>query len=236
MAIKTEIVQWVFLLNCCWVIIFVVGFMDALILREKYWVLFTMPFISGAIGWFTNFVAVKMLLKPRCPVRFLGLKIQGLLPRRHTELANRISSAITKDFLTEENIIAFIDKADTAEALKQFLRRKWDEQIQNVLANIPMVGMFFSPEKLEQIRDNLMDAVGMDRVSLQNLLVEALTGKVDLESSIRDNILAFDMERLERIINEIAKKEFRYIERLGGIIGFTIGLVQVVLVMLFFRA
>ena len=41
-------------------------------------------------------------------------------------------------------------------------------------------------------------------------------------------------ERLEKIIEEIARKEFRYIERLGGIIGFIIGLVQAVLVFMFF--
>ena len=46
---------------------------------------------------------------------------------------------------------------------------------------------------------------------------------------IEDNIAAFDIEHLERIVNQVAKREFRTIERLGAALGFVIGCVQVAL-------
>ncbi|MDP4692948.1 MAG: DUF445 family protein, partial [Opitutales bacterium] len=55
---------------------------------------------------------------------------------------------------------------------------------------------------------------------------------VDLKQMIEDNIAAFDLDRLEGIVNEVASREFRTIERLGAILGFIIGCVQVALFVL----
>jgi uncharacterized membrane protein YheB (UPF0754 family) len=46
---------------------------------------------------------------------------------------------------------------------------------------------------------------------------------------IEDNIAAFDLARLETIVNQVAQREFRTIERLGAVLGFLIGILQVAL-------
>jgi uncharacterized membrane protein YheB (UPF0754 family) len=56
---------------------------------------------------------------------------------------------------------------------------------------------------------------------------------VDLKQLIEDNIAAFDLERLETIVNQVARREFRTIERLGALLGFIIGLVQAGLLLSF---
>ena len=40
------------------------------------------------------------------------------------------------------------------------------------------------------------------------------------------------LERLEAIVNEVAKREFRTIERLGAVLGFLIGCLQLVILLL----
>ena len=37
------------------------------------------------------------------------------------------------------------------------------------------------------------------------------------------------MEKLEEVVNQVASKEFRTIELLGGVLGFAIGLAQLLL-------
>ena len=56
---------------------------------------------------------------------------------------------------------------------------------------------------------------------------------VDLKEMIEKNIMAFDLERLEAIVNEVARKEFRTIERLGAVLGFLVGCAQVALLWAF---
>ena len=38
------------------------------------------PLIGAAIGWFTNFVAIKLLFRPHEPVSIFGFSIQGDYP------------------------------------------------------------------------------------------------------------------------------------------------------------
>jgi uncharacterized membrane protein YheB (UPF0754 family) len=52
---------------------------------------------------------------------------------------------------------------------------------------------------------------------------------VNLKQMIEDNIAAFDLDRLEAIVNQVASREFRTIERLGAALGFVIGCLQVAL-------
>ena len=49
---------------------------------------------------------------------------------------------------------------------------------------------------------------------------------------VEDRINAFEMEKIEDIILSIAKKELKHIERLGGILGGLIGLIQGIIVIM----
>ncbi len=189
-----------------------------------------MPIIAALIGWATNYVAVKMLLRPIQPIYFLGMKFQGLLPRRHAELADRIAEAIAREFLTKEDILGFLKQTNPAEAMRVLVLKKWNEKISEVLAPFPMVQMFLSPSKLEEIRDHLIKMLFQDSGEYLEILAANLESQLDLKESIRKNILAFELERLESIIEEIASKEFREIERMGAILGAFVGIIQAALV------
>ena len=47
---------------------------------------YTLPFIGALIGWFTNYIAIKMLFHPRDEVRIFFIPIQGVFPRRQKDL------------------------------------------------------------------------------------------------------------------------------------------------------
>ena len=119
--------------------------------------------------------------------------------------------------------------------LQTYITRKWDEKIDDILSSMPMIQMFLPPEKLADIRDKIVEAFSGNADEFVKLLAQSLEGGVEIENKIRENILAFDMYKLESIIEEIADREFRYIERLGGFIGFIIGIIQVGLVLVLYR-
>ena len=64
------------------------------------------PLVGAAIGWVTNFLAVKMLFRPRRPVRILGLTVQGLVPKRRRELAASIADTNQTHLVTGEELRA----------------------------------------------------------------------------------------------------------------------------------
>ncbi|MGL1936373.1 MAG: DUF445 family protein [Fibrobacterales bacterium] len=196
-------------------------------------VLWALPVISASIGWFTNYLAVKMLTRPVHPIKLLGMRIQGVIPRRHHDLAEKISQAVAKDFLTSDDLKATIAKIDIKPVIRHMIEKKWEEKIGEILDVVPMIKMFVPEDKLDMIRDKIIDAFSNDHDSLNEDFADIISGKVDLAGIIKKNIEDFPLEKLESIINEIAQKEFVFIERLGGIIGFFIGVIQVLLVVAF---
>lgn len=192
--------------------------------------------LAGGHGWFTNWLAVKLLLKPVRPVNILGIRIQGLLPRRQADLADRISEAISREFLKEEDIMVFLKRVDPAAAMKQLVLDKWEEKVGEILGGMPLISMFVSPDKLTRIRDKVADMFSTEAEKYTELLVKSLESKIDLRDTIRRNILAFDVQRLSDIIEEIGYKELNEIAIIGLVLGVAIGVIQAAVNFLYFRA
>ena len=51
------------------------------------WTWGLLPIIAAIIGWGTNYLAVRMLFHPRKQKNILGLKLQGVFPKRQKVLA-----------------------------------------------------------------------------------------------------------------------------------------------------
>ncbi len=190
--------------------------------------------VATAHGFFTNWMAVQLLLKPVKPVNIFGFKLQGLLPRRQEELAERISSAIAERFLTREDILNFLRQVDPVAAMRVLLVEKWDEKLGEILDSIPMAKMFISAERLQGIRDRIAGALAEEAGAFTERLVDSLEGKIDLKETLRRNIMAFDVTELNDIIEQIGYREFREIAWVGAAIGLLIGTVHAVINVLAF--
>ena len=191
--------------------------------------------LAGAHGYFTNWLAIQLLLKPVKPVNLFGFKIQGLLPRRQAELADRISDAIARQFLTEQDILNFLAKVDPKEAMRKLLVEKWEEKLGEILDTVPLIKAFVSSDKLHGIRDRIAEAFARESDAFLLNLVKTLEDKIDLRETIRRNILAFKVEQLNGIIEEIGHREFGEIAVIGGVLGLIIGAIQAVVNVLVLR-
>jgi uncharacterized membrane protein YheB (UPF0754 family) len=50
---------------------------------------------------------------------------------------------------------------------------------------------------------------------------------LDLEKIVTEKVASFSTQKLEDILNQITKKEFKFLEFVGGFFGFIIGLIEV---------
>ena len=57
-----------------------------------------------------------------------------------------------------------------------------------------------------------------------------VSGNLDIVKLIESKLKSLDDKRIEDIVNEVSRRELKHIERLGAILGFVIGCLQVVLV------
>ncbi len=205
--------------------------MDALTLLR----LASIPIVSALIGWFTNFIAVRMLFHPRkpWPQSFpKSLQIQGLLPKRQSELARKVGETIEDRLISIQDVLSKLNNSDLESKIAPIIRETIDAIVQKHLQQIPMLGMFLQRETLNQIKGMLVKETLTALPRIIQELSNSLEETVKFKAIIQERIEKFDLSVLEEIVNDISGSELRAIEFLGGVLGFFIGLIQVALVIL----
>ena len=114
------------------------------------WIL--LPFIAAGIGWFTNFLAVRMIFRPYRPVRVLGFELQGLLPKRKKEFAHSIASTVEAHLVSAEDVRAALDDPRTRERFTAMLRERVDHFFAHTLTvKVPMLAPFLKGSLVDTI-------------------------------------------------------------------------------------
>jgi uncharacterized membrane protein YheB (UPF0754 family) len=194
------------------------------------WVWMT-PFVGALIGWLTNFLAIKMLFRPRQPKLILGVIVQGVVPRRQRDLALKIGEVVEEELLKAEDILHAIN----TEELRGHLAAVIETRIDRFLREKLFRGEFlyervFSREAVQRVKHLLITEL----INLFPLEVEAaitqLVEKVNIKKIVADRVEQFDFERLENIVYRVARTELFWVEISGGVLGFLIGLIQVLFI------
>jgi len=71
----------------------------------KMWIM--PPLIGAVIGYFTNWLAIKMLFRPYKTVRIAGIRLPftpGILPREKDRLAVSLGETVAQELLTPQVI------------------------------------------------------------------------------------------------------------------------------------
>ncbi|MGB0409773.1 MAG: DUF445 domain-containing protein [Opitutales bacterium] len=196
---------------------------------ETTLVLVLTPFITAAIGWFTNWVAIQMLFHPREPMRILFWKWQGLIPRRQEQLAAEAAEIIEREIMQQHTIVREIRNIELEPYLEEAAHKVVWDRIGPQLKAIPLIGGFINDGTLEKFEVIAAAAMKDEAGPLMEKVATQFEASVDLKQLIEGNIAAFDLIRLEAIVNQVARREFRTIERLGAVLGCIIGCAQVAL-------
>lgn len=91
-----------------------------------------MPYLLGAligaiIGYFTNWLAIKMLFKPRTEKRIGGIKVPftpGLIPKEKARIAKSVAESVGEHLINKESISKTLDKPEVKTKVKSALDNK----------------------------------------------------------------------------------------------------------------
>ncbi len=194
--------------------------------------LIAVPLLGGLIGYLTNRLAVKMIFRPIKPINILGFRVQGLMAKRQEALAASIGTVVGAHLLRHEDVVKSFEKVDLEGLLEQVLSDALADRIEQ-LRGLPLIGGFLTEERLGELRRSLVEGFLGHREALLEKLEEAVEAGLDIESVVREKVAAFPVEKLESLILEVASRELRAIEVLGGVLGMLIGLLQLLAIWAF---
>lgn len=194
----------------------------------KTLILFLIPVISAFIGWFTNWIAIKMLFHPKKPVNILGLKIQGIFPKNQQRFAQKLGILVASELLHFDEIASKLKDPEQLQSLTPTIEKHIDIFLREKLKEkIPVVSMFIGEGTIAKLKEGMMEEINTLLPQVIGQYTDTLQQKIDIEKIVTDKVSNFSSEKLEEILQAIMSKEFRFVEILGGILGFLIGLMQV---------
>jgi uncharacterized membrane protein YheB (UPF0754 family) len=198
----------------------------------NYW-LILIPFISAFIGWVTNWIAIKMLFHPREPKKILGITFQGIFPKRQQLFAEKLGKMVSREFLSFEDIQQKITDPQNLKKLMPMLENHVENFMRVKLSDeMPFLSIFIGERTIVSLKKIFMQELEILFPQVMNSFAGHLQDELDLEKIVTEKVAAFSSDKLENILYQIMSKEFHFVELLGGIIGFIIGLLQVLITIL----
>ncbi|NLU46886.1 MAG: DUF445 family protein [Syntrophomonadaceae bacterium] len=154
------------------------------------------------------------------------------MPKRQADIAANVGQLVEEQLLSLDEVIDQVNTPEVRErlvaAVSEVMRTKLDSMLPRII-----------PGKVIQlIGDTLEKVVRQEAGQIISQAVESvreyLTSEIQIKQIVEDKINQFDLDQLEEMVRGVASTELRSIEILGGVLGFIIGLVQMVIMILFY--
>ncbi|MCU0445691.1 MAG: hypothetical protein MUE85_12330 [Microscillaceae bacterium] len=189
----------------------------------------SIPISGGLIGWFTNWLAIKMTFYP---IEFWGVRPigwQGIIPSKAQKMAEKSLDMLTGKLLQIEERFARIEPTRVAIEMTPSLHKLSREIVNEAMqSQFPLIWLGVPQIIKNQIYLNLTK-------DLPHLVEElVLDIRRDLEKLLDIRKLGVDaLTQNKHLLNQIfidcGKKEFKFIELSGIYFGIPFGLVQMVI-------
>ena len=199
----------------------------------NYWLYIIIPLISAFIGWVTNWVAIKMLFHPREPKKILGVTFHGIFPKRQQQFAEKLGRLVSAEFLSFDDIEEKISNPENLKKIMPMIENHIDDFLRNRLTNeMPVISMFIGDKTITKLKESFMKEIELLFPQVMKKYAANLKDELDLEQIVIKQVAGFSSDKLEEVLYQIMSKEFRFVELIGAVIGFIIGLIQVIITQL----
>lgn len=198
--------------------------------NEIHWLLFLLPLIAALIGWMTNYIAVKMLFHPKEPKKIVGITFHGVFPKRQNVLAEKLGQLVADELFSVSDVSAKIKEFAISDEAMNEVGKRIEMTIRNKLVQaFPMLAMFLTDEMVEKVTGLFKNELKDFLSATSQGMGEKLEENLNVEAMVKERVNAFSSEKLEKLLNQLMKKEFKFIELVGAILGFLIGCLQLVI-------
>jgi uncharacterized membrane protein YheB (UPF0754 family) len=195
----------------------------------NYW-LFIIPLISAFIGWVTNWIAIKMLFHPREPKKILGITFHGIFPKKQQQFAEKLGKLVSAEFLSFTDIEQKISDPENLKKIMPMIENHVDDLLRiKIRDEMPVLSMFIGDKTVASLKKVFMQEIEILFPQVMKQFATNLKDELDLEEIVIKKVAGFSSDKLEEVLYQIMSKEFRFVEIIGAVIGFIIGLLQVML-------
>jgi len=184
------------------------------------------PLVGAVIGWLTNYVAIKLLFRPHYPTKILGFTFQGLIPKRRKEISRSLARVIEKELLNSKDLGTALGEMNLKQEVEHIVEDVVEHRIKSEkIKKIPLIGLV-SDNLTTHLKYLLSKEILLHLDKKKTTFAKNFSEKVNVKELLASRIDNLDVHKFEGLLTEFIARELKHIEKLGGLIGFLIGVVQ----------
>lgn len=186
-----------------------------------------LPVIGALVGMFTNYLAIQMLFYPREPRGVGPFKIQGLFPKRQTEIAMAQAEVAAEELILVDEIFAQLKDKLIPDRVDQSMVQQIEAELTK---RYPMVAgtvqAILTSEQQEQFKELLAKRFVELTPKVADEVIDVASQHIDIEAIMADKIANLPKLRFEQLLRGLFKEEELYLVIYGGLLGGLMGFLQ----------
>lgn len=198
------------------------------IVQLAAWIVFRepllMPLFGALTGWFTDWLALKMIFYPTEPRRYLGLFTwQGLFLRRRDEVTESYATLIADEVITPRKVIEAILDGPMADRLFAMIQREVRDAIG--LAT-PLVLFAVGTQRYQRMKHLIAERV-MARLPDTLVHVEDYArDAMDIRNLLITKMRDLSADEFEGLLRPAFQQDEWILITVGAVLGFAVGELQ----------
>lgn len=214
------------------------GFMIGLV-QMIVWMLtqepLVMPIFGLFTGWFTDWLALKMIFAPQREKKFLGIfKWQGLFFKRQQEVASAYGALIAKEILTPSNMIESILTGKLSDNLFNMIQKNIQQMVDSQSGILkPIVVFAVGSDKYKAMKNSITEnMIKQLPVALKHIEKYA-EDAMDIQNTLVTKMQELTPAEFEGVLRPAFKQDEWILITVGAVLGFMVGELQVLLMEFF---
>lgn len=189
-----------------------------------WWVL---PAFGFAVGYVTNWVALKLIFEPAVPKKVGPFIVQGLFHKRQQIVAREFATMVSQDVINPDNMVIKMTTGATGDRLFAIIEKRIDEMLDKYKKN-PMVGAMVPAGEWDTIRTEVMTQIRSEIAKPDGFLHIFTSQAVNVYNELFDRMVALDSQSFEGVLRPPFQKDEWKLILAGGMLGLAAGVLQVV--------
>ncbi|MEU4252080.1 DUF445 domain-containing protein [Amycolatopsis sp. NPDC026612] len=195
------------------------------------WVLFKFPLIMPIFGlftgWFTDWLALRMIFYPIEPRKYFGVTWQGLFLKRRAEVAEAYGSLIAQEIITPHNVIEAILHGPLSDRVLALIQRQLDRELGSVAK--PLLVFAVGSRKYQDVKLAISSQIMSRLPETMRYIEDYATDAMDIRNVLVSKMKELSPKEFERLLRPAFEQDEWILIATGAVLGFAVGEAQVLL-------
>lgn len=192
-----------------------------------------MPLFGGLTGWFTDWLALKMIFEPKQPRRYFGcVEWQGLFLKRRREVAAAYGDLIAQEVITPSNILEAVLRGPMSDRLFSLVmnevRRVVDEQAGMAR---PLVVFSVGSRRYQKMKQTVAEEIMARLPDTMRHVERYAEDAMDIRNTLVQKMQELEPEEFEQLLRPAFQQDEWILIAVGAVLGFVVGELEVFLLL-----